>query len=350
MENIFVQLVLTFAAAFAVGILLRRLNVPGALMVGGVIGAAFLSVCFNCAYMPKEGKLAVQILTGAFLGCTMDFDDPSLLKKTIKPAAILLAGYMAITMLLGVIIHALEDIDLLTAMCSAIPGGTQETPLIAEDMGANAVQVAVLQFVRMFFGVSLFPIMISRVPDTSSEGNQTAGIKAAKKKKEKNPAKTVCVVAAAGVFGVIGKKLGIPAGALIFALVGTLIAKRFLGKVYIPVWLKRLAQLLSGSYVGSSFSRQDLSEISSLILPAIIIVAGFLCFCWLMGFVLQKTCGMSRRESMLASTPAGASDMALVSSDMGVESQSLLLIHMLRLVCVPVIFPQVIHLVLNMFD
>ena len=347
MGGLILKLLLTAAAAFAVGMVLKLLNVPGALMIGGVIGAAVLSVCFGCAYMPKAAKLSAQVLTGAFLGCTMNSWDSALIKKTIKLALILLLGYLCVTMLLGVIISKVADIDLLTAMCCAIPGGTQETPLIAEDMGANAITVALLQFVRMFFGVSLFPIVISHVPDSEVGGKSADKNEKTKKKKEINYGKILVVLIIAGIFGVIGKKLGLPAGALIFALIGTLIIKKFLGSISFPVWMKRLAQLLSGSYVGSAFTRSDLSQIRILILPAVIVVAGFFAFCWIMGFILQKTCGMSRRESMLASTPAGASDMALVSSDMGVESQSLILIHMLRLICVPVIFPQIISFVVN---
>ena len=52
--------------------------------------------------------------------------------------------------------------------------------------------------------------------------------------------------------------------------------------------------------------------------------------------------------SMLAATPAGATDMALISSDIGVEDPDLVVIQILRMVCVILIFPQVISLIVSL--
>ena len=46
---------------------------------------------------------------------------------------------------------------------------------------------------------------------------------------------------------------------------------------------------------------------------------------------------------MLAATPAGASDMALISSDLGVNSKEVIELQIIRMVVVIVVFPQVIY-------
>jgi hypothetical protein len=48
---------------------------------------------------------------------------------------------------------------------------------------------------------------------------------------------------------------------------------------------------------------------------------------------------------MLITTPAGASDMALISSDMGVENTDVIIMQVLRAVIVMTFFPQIIHIV-----
>ena len=42
----------------------------------------------------------------------------------------------------------------------AAPGGMSDTPLIAMDMGADSSVVAVMQFVRMLFGMACLPTVI----------------------------------------------------------------------------------------------------------------------------------------------------------------------------------------------
>lgn len=358
MSTTFIHLILTLSAALLVGLIFRRLHVPGALMVGGIIGAAALSICFEIAYVPSWGKIFAQVLTGAFLGSRIEFNGPDQLRAILRPAAILLGGYLAMTLLLGALIYAVSPLDLITALCSAIPGGTQEVPLIAEDLGATASQVAVLQFIRMLMGVALLPTLISKVPDTDLSKPQNvspserANLNPTGKKQgsAKHPAAFPLTLGIALICGICGKKLGVPAGTLLFSMIGTAILKLKWGFAYLPVPMKRLAQLLSGAYVGCSFHAKDLLELRYLAIPALILVAGYIGYCFLMGIVLRRFCNMSRREAMLSATPAGASDMALISSDMGVQSVTLVLVQMLRLILVPAVFPQIIHLLLLILE
>ena len=45
---------------------------------------------------------------------------------------------------------------------------------------------------------------------------------------------------------------------------------------------------------------------------------------------------------MLVSTPAGASDMALVAADMGITNPEVSVLHVLRLITVVTVFPHVL--------
>ena len=52
---------------------------------------------------------------------------------------------------------------------------------------------------------------------------------------------------------------------------------------------------------------------------------------------------------MLMLTPAGASDMALISADIGVSSPRLILVQIYRLIIATAIFPQICLLVSGLF-
>ena len=87
----------------------------------------------------------------------------------------------------------------------------------------------------------------------------------------------------------------------------------------------------------------DLWRILVMLLPALLLVAGYLINCFVSSALLHKLCHIKRREAMLACSPAGATDMALISGDMGVTSPDLNVLQIVRMVSAITIFPQIIH-------
>jgi len=82
-----------------------------------------------------------------------------------------------------------------------------------------------------------------------------------------------------------------------------------------------------------------------LAIPAIILLSGYFCACLLIGWFIHNKFGMTLKESMLAATPAGASDMALIASDLGIEGTDVVVLQIIRMLFVVLIFPQVINLI-----
>ena len=54
-------------------------------------------------------------------------------------------------------------------------------------------------------------------------------------------------------------------------------------------------------------------------------------------------------EAMLAATPAGASDMALISADLGILNAKLIVLQVLRLITVVLVFPSILSVVVSLF-
>ncbi len=361
------NILLTLLISFCVGLFFCRLKVPGGMLVGGIIGAAILNIIWDIAYIPKLGKIFAQSMAGAFIGSSVKRNELGEMRRIAKPAAILLGSYLIMNLLMGWLLYTVSPISAATAWFSAVPGGINDIPLIAADMGANAPQVAILQFVRLVIGVGVFPGMIQWLcrnkensdtppvlPETSNQADAvttaitatTAATATAAPAKQKKKIHFWITMGVAFACGLIGNVTGIPAGILVFALAGTIVLNLTWGKAFLPSKVKRFAQLFSGAYIGCSIGWADVLQLRYLILPAILITAGYTTFCVLCGRALQRYCHMSPKEAMLAATPAGASDMALISMDLGVQSTDLVLLQVLRLIVVSSLFPQVIQIVL----
>ncbi|MEG1972098.1 MAG: AbrB family transcriptional regulator, partial [Oscillospiraceae bacterium] len=307
---------------------------------------AALNILTGKAYMPSEAKMAAQIAAGAFIGCSVEKSDIIRLKYIFKPAIILLLAMLVLNLTMGFIIHAVSPLDLLTALMCAVPGGMSDIPLIAADMGVDAAKVTVMQFMRLLIGIGLFPSLIAMFDRKfgSHDMPMTKGARAVSlsKNKKADLLLTLCIAAVGGFFG---KSVGMPAGILVFSMIFVIIFKLTIDHAYLPKWVKRLAQLMSGAYIGSSFAKSDLIELRCLIIPAIIIAIGYTANCIITGQILHRFCKIPLKEAMLAATPAGATDMALISSDLGVQSSDLIVLHIIRLVVVVSIFPQIINII-----
>lgn len=336
---------LTVVVGALAGFLFLKGKIPGGMMVGALVGSVILNITTDMAYMPYAARLAAQITAGAFIGATIKRSDVKRMPKLAKPACILVGGMLILNMVMGVVIHYTSGLDWMTSFFCAVPGGMSDTPIIAAEMGANGAAVALMQFSRLVCGIGVFPSVILMMTRNEVQGEQESRVKEHKKKGVPwEVGATVCVAA---VCGIVGKLSGIPVGALIFSMAGTAVFKLTTDHAVIPMWLKRLAQVLSGTYIGCSIGLQELLDLRFLLLPAILLVLGYLINCIVISTLLHKVCGLTRRVAMLAATPAGANDMALISGDMGISAPDLNVLQIIRMITVVSIFPQIIHFIVH---
>lgn len=348
--NLF-YLFLTLFIGSVFGLAASKIKIPGGLMVGAIIGVAALNIFFGTTYVPNDTKLFVQIIAGAFIGCIMEKSDVKRIPTIIKPTAIMIFGFLILNLSAGLLIHILSPLDLLTSLMSVVPGGISDTPIIAAAMGADAPKVAVMQMVRQVLGISIFPALIlaydNRKKLTQKDGEREANIQKRVKSKTKSWQSFICTLIIATIAGILGKMTNIPSASFSFPIIAILILKLVFDFAYIPRWAKKCTQILSGCYLGSTIVVNDVLELRYLLIPLIIIVISYIANCFFTGILIRKTCGFTRKESMLITTPAGASDMALISTDIGVENTDVIIMQVLRAVIVMTFFPQLINFIVH---
>jgi len=342
------KLILTLCVALIIGGLLYRMKMPAGLLVGALLGTAFLGVTMNLAYMPKTARFTAQIIAGAFIASSVQKKDFNRIKKLLKPASILLAGMLCFNILSGFVIYYTSPLDLMTSFMSAVPGGMSDVPIISGELGANMSQVAAVQFARMLSAVGVFPsLILFATPKVVPQHLPVNDLS----KHEALPVKSHMVLGillSASVAGFIGQYLKIPAGALLFALIGGITFNIVTVGTTLPRGFKRVAQVLSGAFIGSSITANDLLTMRFLVWPILYLLTGYFMLSFCIGFAISRSTGMSLREGMLVATPGGASDMALIASDLGVQSTDIVLLQLIRLIIVIAVFPQIIVLIVKL--
>ena len=221
---------LTLAIGLAFGYAFYKMKIPGGMMVGAIIGVASLNIIWGISYVPSYAKYTAQIIAGAFIGCSIDRNDIQRLKYLIKPSLVLLSSMLILNISLGFLIYMISPLDLITSLMSCVPGGMSDIPIISADMGADAPKVAVLQFTRMVAGIGLFPTLISIIGkhDNRINSDTQSDIDASSVKITRPKGKTAAIfiqtIAVASIFGIIGKMLKIPAGIMLFSIIGVICA------------------------------------------------------------------------------------------------------------------------------
>lgn len=155
-----INLLLTIIVAAIAGSIGYFLNIPAGAMTFAMFSISFLNVVFDKGYMPLSLRRLTQMFAGVLIGERMTYGDIISLKNMIIPAIILLLGVIIVNMIIGIVVNKVTCLELTTSLFASAPGGMSDMALIAEDFGADAPKVAILQLARYATIIAVYPIII----------------------------------------------------------------------------------------------------------------------------------------------------------------------------------------------
>ncbi len=329
--------------ALAMGLLFQRLKVPAGMLLGAMCSTVLLVNGLGVDHVPDVTKYIAQAAAGMYIGCSSTKEELMQLRTFYKPVLWITGVLALMNVVLGFILYGMGYSDLLTSLMCAVPGGITDVTLIAADMGADAGRVLLIHLCRLVCGIGLFPTLVNwmtppmpemadqgveKMTQTASEGNLKRFL-------------TLAILCALGAWA--GVWLDLPAGCLIGAMV-VAFAVRFSGfQVVYPNRVRMGAQIVSGLYIGCLFDPALFHDwqttIGALLVTVLILVVNAYVF----GRLMERFIQVPLREGMLMLTPAGASDMALISADIGVHSPRLILLQLYRFIMASALFPQLCY-------
>ena len=126
-------------------------------------------------------------------------------------------------------------------------------------------------------------------------------------------------------------------------IVAVAILKLVFDFAFISKIVKKGCQLVVGCYLGTMLTAQGFAGLPDLIIPALILIAGYTANCFAAGKLESKFFGYGRKEGMFMASPAGASDMALIMEDLNVRNTDVVIMQVVRAAVVMAFFPQIIN-------
>ena len=339
------NLLLTVLIGMAGSLLFKLLKVPAGGMIGAIIFVAAFNIMTGGATFPSQVKIGVQAIAGGFIGQRITKRDIQELRTIIKPSVELFLGIVVLSLTTGMVIHAISDVDITTALISSIPGGMSDIAMISEDVGADPTQSTVLQLVRYMIALLILPQVDTYICNRFDQHESSGRAAVNQKPKEvctwKNMWKTLALLA---VTGAIGKLSGFPAGALVFAMFAVAGYNIRTGKAYINKWIRLAAQCCAGIIVGARIGMSDIMRFPDLVLPALMVAINCLMINYALGLLIYKTNPMDLSTAMFASVPSGLSDMALISTELGGDAPKVAVLQLVRYLCVLAFMPSLIRM------
>ena len=150
---------------------------------------------------------------------------------------------------------------------------------------------------------------------------------------------------AGGIFGALALKTGIPAAPLAGALLGASIVS-VSGKIPIadwPIGTRTLLEIGIGTVIGTSLTKDSISDLQNLWKPAILITFTLVATGLVIGLWTSRLLKVDIITTILGAAPGGISGMSLVGSEYGVGA-AVATLHAVRLITVLLILPLIVKL------
>lgn len=87
-----------------------------------------------------------------------------------------------------------------------------------------------------------------------------------------------------------------------------------------------------------------------MLVPVLILIPLFLLGCLIIGFFVHRIQKLPLADSLLASIPAGASDVVLILGDLNIKNTDIVVLQVLRVIVVTSLFPEIVSLVSHLMN
>ena len=313
----------------------------------GSMGACLVAVLANVKIAtPSRIVNPMRVVLGVLLGSTLT---PDLLSRANEMAisVALLVPYILAASLIGFVYFTrVGGVDRNTAFFSATPGGLYTMTAYAEDVGADASRVALMQAARIVLVVMTLPFAIRWLAGDSGGTGATVLFDARIRDIPLFDAVVLTASALAGWWAAAAARMP---GA---AIVGPMFASSILhltglSSIQPPGVLVIAAQVVLGTSIGARFSGIGPAEIAR----ALVLAAGFVVLMLVItvavAFIALWTTDVPLFAGILAYAPGGLTEMSLVAFGLGFNVGYVATLHFLRILIITLMAPimfRVLHI------
>lgn len=296
-----------------------------------------LSFCLIASVLaaPFERPIVMSVPVRAVLGVTVGAAfTPALLNVFggMVSSLILLIPYTLVVIVVGMaFFERLARFDRPTAFFCAVPGGLTDMVTMAEDAGANARAVTLIQASRIVIIVALLPFWLQLTGHQGIGGATIPGIRLS----QFNAVDGAVLIAIGWVGWLIARRVGLAGAPLIGPMILSGIAHASgLTSAKVPVEIMNFAQITLGILLGSRFGGVTWKEFSTTMVWGIGFAVIIIVMTVVAAIGISHLTGFDSTSVLLAYAPGGQTELNILAYILGLDVAYTAIHHLARVAIV----------------
>lgn len=289
--------------------------------------------------LPKSFSIIGQAIIALVTASRFSFDTLTQAKDFFFPLLLCILITATLSLINGYIIYKWANIDLATSFLGCIPGAGPSLVAMSEDMGADAIAVAVLQYLRILMVSVIIPLIASFYPPSTSLATRVIS------EKELLPslplAVNILIMSILVIISIkIGEKIQLPSNLFLAPFFcGLLIFSFSPYQITIPNYIFRGGLLLLGLSIGVKFEVDTMQKLLKAVFIEVILVLFLILTCFLAGYGFHLLTKIDTLTALLGSTPGGLTAMMATVIELGGDSGLVLTMQMMRMLLILMLSP-----------
>lgn len=323
------------------GLVLHYEGFPAAFLVGAIVAAIGFSLRGIRLRLPRPYFVGAQALIGCSVAESFSASILLAILDDWLPMALIVGTTVIAGGMCGWLLVRYRVLPGTTAAWGSSPGAAAAMVAMADDYGADARLVALMQYLRVLVVVLSASLVAHLVA-----GPEGMAVAAAQPTPADWMMPLVAALGSALAGALIGQWFRIPAGALVLPmLIGGALQVSGLAHVHEPYWLKAGASLLLGWQVGLAFDRASLIAALRLVPRLLLSTLLLIGLCAVSAFLLVRLVEVDPLTAYLATSPGGLDSMILIAMGSQVDAPFVVAVQTLRLFVVVLTGPLIARLI-----
>lgn len=337
------QLLIILFLGIIFGLLGDWFNLPIAwLLAPMLVGIIFALIKGNAQNIPSSFNLVGQGIIASVTASRFSFDTLHTAIDYCLPIAMCIIITGSLSLLNAYLITKFTDIDFNTSFLGCIPGAGVSLVAMSEDTGADAIAVAVLQYLRILMVSFIVPIFAGLYFHDSLP---QAPVSITISHTDTEPILTlifnlilISLITALGMW--LGKKINLPSASFLGPFLSCLFLFSFFPNLAnIPSFIFTIGLFLLGLCIGIKFEKQIVKKLFKAVIINILLVFILILACLLVGYGFHLITKVDTMTAILGSTPGGISAMMATVIELGGDSGLVLTMQMTRMLLILTLTP-----------
>ncbi|ARV58246.1 hypothetical protein BZZ01_06005 [Nostocales cyanobacterium HT-58-2] len=331
--------------AILAGFFLHWLHTPVAWLLGPMlVGIAYAIIKGKLQPLPSRFKTVGQVIIGIVSATRLSPETLSTATTYSIPLLLCVFTTGSMSMLSGYLLSRWAGIDRTTSFLGFIPGSAASIVAMSEEMGADAIAVALIQYIRVLLVVLLVPTIASLLFPTHPDTQPTATVVITNNLPTLPMLLNLSVLAVCSGLGIWGgRQLRLPSSGFLGPFLVGLVAFWMLPYQFqVPQPIFYAGQLLVGLHIGVQFDWQTACKLLRAVLIEVGLVIALILICLGIGYEFHVITHVDTVTAVLGFTPGGIEAMIATVLQLGGDTGLVLAMQLTRMLGILLIAPWLV--------